>query len=334
MRSPQHLARRSNIRSRRRRGSVVIFSLEHDLHAYAVLHKLREYPHIDSHLVTTDVMARHGGLHWEHDGHSRGEIKTNEGDWLDLRTVDVAWWRRVNQAQKYLPRGLAETAIALVDNEWRAGLFGCVTDVFRGTWVNPPAADVTAGNKLVQLSAATRRGLPVPRTIVSQDPDRVQQFCSEMGGVVIAKKLLGAGGLQLATLELTNRELRNKRSIRLCPTIYQEKIVGSQHIRATCFGREVHAIRITSQILDWRRDLSVLFESISLNHKLKLKLLGLLGDLELKMGVMDLKLRPDGTPVWLELNTQGQFLFAEALSGHDLTSPFAHFLANEARARD
>jgi hypothetical protein len=151
-----------------------------------------------------------------------------------------------------------------------------------------------------------------------------------MRGSVIVKKLLGAGGLQLATVELTHRELRSNRSIRVCPTIYQERIDGTEHVRAMCFGDEVHAIKITSQILDWRRDLSVPFNPIHLHQGLKRQLLGLLKDLGLKMGVMDLKLRADGTPIWLELNTQGQFLFAEALSGCDLTTPFARFLGDEA----
>jgi len=56
-----------------------------------------------------------------------------------------------------------------------------------------------------------------------------------------------------------------------------------------------------------------------------------LDHLGLKTGVFDLKLDRDGNPVWLEINPQGQFLFAEALSGEDLGTAMADFLHREAQ---
>lgn len=40
-----------------------------------------------------------------------------------------------------------------------------------------------------------------------------------------------------------------------------------------------------------------------------------------------MKLTPDGA-VFLEINPQGQFLFAEGLSGTDLIGPFTQFVVN------
>ena len=51
------------------------------------------------------------------------------------------------------------------------------------------------------------------------------------------------------------------------------------------------------------------------------------------MGVFDLKLTQDAEPIWIEINPQGQFLFAEGLSGLDLTSAFAEFLYQEATSK-
>ncbi len=47
------------------------------------------------------------------------------------------------------------------------------------------------------------------------------------------------------------------------------------------------------------------------------------------MGVFDLKVAPDGEPVWLEINPQGQFLFVEGMCGLPLTAAFCRFLASE-----
>jgi hypothetical protein len=48
--------------------------------------------------------------------------------------------------------------------------------------------------------------------------------------------------------------------------------------------------------------------------------------LGLRMGVIDLKLTPDGEPVWLEVNPQGQFLFLEPLLNEPLAEHFTDFL--------
>ena len=51
--------------------------------------------------------------------------------------------------------------------------------------------------------------------------------------------------------------------------------------------------------------------------------------LGLRMGVFDLKVRPDGQVVFLEVNPQGQFLFVEGMSDMPLGDAFATFAARE-----
>jgi hypothetical protein len=45
--------------------------------------------------------------------------------------------------------------------------------------------------------------------------------------------------------------------------------------------------------------------------------------------MLAIKIDPDGTPVWLEVNPQGQFLFLEPLAGLPLSTAFASFLARD-----
>ena len=47
------------------------------------------------------------------------------------------------------------------------------------------------------------------------------------------------------------------------------------------------------------------------------------------MGIVDLKLTPEGEPVWLEVNPQGQFLFLDALANLNLAEKFAAYLVEE-----
>ena len=46
------------------------------------------------------------------------------------------------------------------------------------------------------------------------------------------------------------------------------------------------------------------------------------------MGIIDFMISDDDDLIWIEINPQGQFLFAEALSGLDLKERFADFLCS------
>jgi hypothetical protein len=311
---------------------IAIFSLESDLHAHAILHKLRRRDDVVCHFVATDALVERGGLRWRQRDRRAAQLLSYEGDWFDVAELDVVWWRRVNQPQKQLAWSADEATRDFVNNEWRSALAGLMHDGFHGRWINHPSRDVLAGNKLYQLNVAASVGLRVPRTLVSQDPDVVRDFCAKCDGRVVAKKLLGTASRPLATVAVTLGELSDDESIRVCPAIYQEVIDGTRHIRANCFGDTVHSILIESSVLDWRRDLSVPFSAVDLDEEMNGRLLELLASLGLRMGIMDLMLDSRGEAVWLELNTQGQFLFGEALSGRDLSTAFADFLVSEATA--
>ena len=105
--------------------------------------------------------------------------------------------------------------------------------------------------------------------------------------------------------------------MRLAPAIYQEYIGDHQHIRANCFGTNVHAVMIETHDLNWRTNLNVPFRAIELDTEIQTRLCEVLYRLRLEMGVFELKLDEHGEPVWLELNPQGQFLFVHGLTGVD-----------------
>lgn len=314
--------------------TIAIFSLEKDLHAHAVAHELRRRHGATCHIVATDRLFDRGGLSWEIavDGLYRGRLRSYDGDWFEVNCLDAVWWRRVNQPLREDERLAGPDVRDFVQNEWRAALYGIVSDQFRGRWINRPQSDVLAGNKLYQLTAAQNAGLRVPTTLVSQEAPQVRDFCRRMGGRVAVKKLHGVPGRPLATVILTDQDLDDDETIQMCPTVYQELVHGEQHVRANCFGDDVYSVLIESPVFDWRRDLSVPFSPHALGAGTDATLVSLLRSLDLRMGVMDLKITDDGDVVWLEVNPQGQFLFCQALSGVDLIGAFAAFLIQEAQS--
>lgn len=304
---------------------IGIFSLEADLHAHAILHELKCMG-IDGHFFATDSQIEDGGLTWSLLHRNQTILKDYEGVEVYISDLELIWWRRVNQPQKNPELFNDNDSFDLVCNEWRSALFGAVSDSFNGIWVNNPKNDALAGNKIFHLNVAKEAGFTVPDTLVTNDPDKVLEFCKKHNGRIIVKKLQGGANLSLATLELTIDQIQNsKDSIKLAPAMYQEKIEAQKHIRVNCFGKNVFCVQIESEDLDWRRNLNCNFEEIDLGKDLNKKLSKLLSNLELHIGIMDLIVTDNGV-VWLEINPQGQFLFAEGLSGLNLKRKCADFL--------
>jgi hypothetical protein len=311
---------------------IAIFSQALDIHALAILSALQQRDGIESRLIATDALVSHGGLRWSLQA-GVAQLRSYDGSWIDVAQQNAIWWRRVNQPQKAV-ENVAEGEIKdFINNEWRSSLIGITHDAFRGVWVNVPSNDALAGNKLSQLRIAEECGFRVPRTLITQDIEDVVEFSRLIGGPIIAKKLMGTRYAPLATVEIDCNKL-TAQSVALCPAIYQERIDSTTHLRVNCFGERHHSFLIESRCMDWRRDMEGPFVPYKLDDSTSARLMSILRRLNLEMGVFDFILLADGSLVWLELNTQGQFLFNEGKAGYDLTTPFCDFLIDCANRVD
>lgn len=203
-----------------------------------------------------------GGLSWSSSWPAeveseRGTLYDAEGQEVVVGELDVVWWRRLT-GEPQIPVKLPQNSgvRSLVVNDCQAALLGLLLTEFQGTWISPPEATRYASNKQLQLRVAQRAGLRVPRTLVSQDPDRVRKFCAASEGEVIVKSIAGAQNTPLMTGFVRTAILTNE-AIRVCPAIYQEFIPGTRHLRISCFGDGLHAVMLETGALDWRYTLDV-----------------------------------------------------------------------------
>jgi hypothetical protein len=310
---------------------VGILTRARDFHAFAIRHALGARGVQACAIVETDALAVTGGMSWSpSDEVTAATIRDIDGEHVAVAALNAVWWRRLTGDPR-LPDDLHDPAARdLVTRDCRATLVGLMVTEFDGAWISHPEATRMAENKLVQLDAARRAGLRLPRTLVSQDPDAVRGFCRELDGRVIVKTVAGTPMTPIMTGALTQEMLRSDRAISLSPAIYQEHVPGSRHLRICCFGDEIHTALLEAEALDWRYPLDATAEPYALDESVAERLRTLLADLELRMGIFDMKLADDGEPVWLEVNPQGQFLFLEGMCGLPLTDAFADFLAAEA----
>ncbi|RMG32251.1 MAG: hypothetical protein D6732_13605 [Methanobacteriota archaeon] len=115
---------------------------------------------------------------------------------------------------------------------------------------------------------------------------------------------------------------RIKKSIRVCPTIYQEYIEKQYELRITVIGDRVLAVKILSNndqatMIDWRAahiyGRSPVVEKFSLPAEWEAMAKAWVNGMGLLFGAIDAIVNKDEQIVFLEVNPFGQFLWCEQL---------------------
>jgi glutathione synthase/RimK-type ligase-like ATP-grasp enzyme len=308
--------------------TIAIVTVENDLHAYAIAHELRYKHHIRTYIIEVERLNTSYQFVWNlNDAVKTGSCIMPSSEILDLSSIGLIWWRRLRTSQQ-LDNQYDPVQIDLINNDWKGSVRGILETLHKGVWVSTPWATERASNKLWQLQVAQRRGFRVPETLVSNNPQSVKEFVDkyEKRGVIV-KPVIGTKQALLFTQKVNSSQL-NDESIRICPAIYQEYILGTRHLRVNCFGHQIFAFEIITDELDWRPNLHVTVKACSLDSSLQHLILAVLNDMQLEMGIVDLKIDESGSAVWFEVNPQGQFLFLEGLTKQPLQKIFACFLAD------
>ncbi|MBM3275501.1 MAG: hypothetical protein FJZ00_10125, partial [Candidatus Sericytochromatia bacterium] len=165
-----------------------------------------------------------------------GRLHQGQDDLADVG----AWYIRT---YNFVPTG-----DAIADRERQAFLGALIWNADSGARVvNPVPALMQNSFKLRQLHLFREAGLPLPRTLVSNDPARVRAFVAEQGDVIYKPVAGGA----LARRWEPGDEARLD-SLREGPVIFQECVAGT-NLRVHVLGGEViSAGAIASESLDYR----------------------------------------------------------------------------------
>jgi hypothetical protein len=125
--------------------------------------------------ITLSVTGTIGG-----DGVWRGELVTADSTVLDLESIDAVYYRRPTRFR--LPDHLSPADRRFAEAEAHRGLGGLLV-ALPTRWVSHPARIADAEAKPVQLQLAAACGFRLPRTLISNDPDRVREFASDIAAI-------------------------------------------------------------------------------------------------------------------------------------------------------
>lgn len=307
----------------------------------------REFdPHVDQMLVMLhqlgigclrwriETFPRESGLTLETVGGDHAGCLRIDGREVDLRSVRSVWYRRM--APPDLPSHLTDEERRFAVGEARAALEGLarVCDWF---WVNHPDKAKIAGSKMLQLKIAAELGFRIPRTLVTNEPEKVRDFFHANRGAVIYKPFNSgffAGTQKVCyTTPLAAKDLDNLDLIRLTPGLFQENVAKKLEVRVTAIGRTVFATEIHSQAHagaadDWRavETSELLHRPHRLPAAIEGRCLAFLERFGLAYGAMDFIVTPAGEYVFLENNPAGQFGWLEDMTGEPMTATLARML--------
>lgn len=308
---------------------ILIATIAEDLHAQIVKGEIDKRRPYSCHILELDRLAQAESLSFGIAYDAPDRILDADGVEVAVSACDILWLRRVPSHQTLRAPIEDEHALQVVDNDCRGAALGILRTKFQGKWISSIEATTLASDKLAQLEAARAAGFRVPKTLVTQSRDDVEQMLDECGPIVV-KTVVGASGPMLQTVRIEDLGPFDSHSISAAPAIYQEYIDGTDHLRLGCFGDRSFAGVIRTTDVDWRGNLNVPVERFTVETVLHQLVRATLDRLGLEMGVVDLKLTDAGEPVWLEVNPQGQFAFLDGLTDTNMVDEFADYLISEA----
>jgi glutathione synthase/RimK-type ligase-like ATP-grasp enzyme len=197
-----------------------------------------------------------------------------------------------------------------------------------------------AGYKIAQLRRASAHGFEIPPTLVSNDPQRILEFVREHEGRVISKTLDPLLSSQFLyprysryTEAFSRRDTGYLSSARHAAAIFQAEVAKRIEIRVMVVDGQIFAAEIHSQVArrtrrDWRRydPFSTPIRPHALPACEAERCRSLLAEFELRYGALDFILTPDGRYVFLEINTNGQYLWLEHATRLPISDAIARLL--------
>lgn len=310
------------------RNAIVILTQPQDPTADVVQDRLQD---LGQPVVRVDTMEfpRSSRLtsRWGQDGRLATVLHTADGD-IDLSSARSIWHRRPGEFG--FASTMTDNARAFAGAEARQAFTGALLNT-PAIWMNRPAAESVASVKMVQLEAAVRRGLTIPETVVTNDPEAARAFLDAAGSGEdtiykrLATVLLWTNDQRLTAFE--TEKVDDAARIRLdnvavTPCLFQRYVPKAYEIRVTVVAGQAIAARVDSQSsekghVDWRVDPDLRWDRYTLPPDVEQAVIDVVDDLGLLFGAVDLIRRPDGGYTFLEVNPSGQW----AWFNDDITLP-------------
>ncbi len=318
---------------------TLIVTLPWDISAHQVHACLKRLGHDSILYYCTDFTSKIEQSLYFSNKSQRSQLKIGRTA-IDTKDIGAVWWRRAMEPQVVSFLKGKDSQFALYEAEIMNNAFFHLfpKETF---WVSHFRSQRLADQKPVQVSAAIQCGLEIPRTLFSNSPSAIREFLKKNKRASIYKTFWPISWVNkngeteaVFTTKISQKMLPDATSLRAVPGIYQELADKSYDLRLFLFGKESIAVKIQAKntefaaTYDWRFDnhQNTIFEVTEIPKAILLKSQKLLKALNLSYGSLDFVVSNKGKYCFLEVNTHGQFLWLESVTGAPVLEPFSRFL--------
>jgi hypothetical protein len=222
-----------------------------------------------------------------------------------------------------------QEAVAAMGGVWRILADKCIS---------PPDTMQSARWKVRQLAVAGQLGLPVPETVVTNDPTTAAAFAASGPAIVkaVAEVRVETSAEVLVGETFALDDGFDPESVRPAPVLLQRRVDKVADVRVTAVGDVLFAVRIVTPVgapIDFRKTSAedCRFEVLALPDELASRLRSYLRAFGLRFGAFDLAEDRDGTLWFLECNPAGQWGWLEPPAGLDITGALLDLLLDPAK---
>lgn len=305
---------------------IIIFAYPRENHTGAVKWALEKAGY---------QVACWGGLSWK--AEQQASLLFDPEEELTLGSFgvepgDAIWIRRPDQPTPN--PGVSNADRKFAEMEYRSFYHSVAyTLEMLPVWcINKFSAARLIHNKAVQLRLARACGLRIPRTLLSNSPERIRSFVKDELSMTIGKGFTPhvwqtedqTGVAVTETYKLTPELLPEDEVLTYAPAIYQEMVVKQFDVRMLLMGHRLYsfALHNSKKALDWRQDAglgNVQVEIIPTPPDVEKAMLAFAGKAGICFGSADFAVDKDGQWWFLEINEQGQFLWLDQFNAQART---------------
>ncbi|MBT9314459.1 ATP-grasp domain-containing protein [Leptothoe spongobia] len=263
----------------------------------------------------------HLQLTWQPHTHD-GCLQLPTGKIIHLNKVHSIFWRTLYPVDVPSLPDSHQYQVAVTDSTsiLRSLIRGCSAH-----WVNSWEAYQFHQEKPLQLSTVQALGVTIPKTLVSNNADHIQEFAAAVPQLIFKPVYRGAHAKLLQSSHLKQERLHQV--LRLSPVTLQEYIPGT-NIRCYVIGQQVYAAEIRSSYLDFREDRQARLIPAILPEAVQTTCLKVSQALFLEWTAIDWRLSPQGEFIFLKADPSPMFKYFEQVTGFPLAEKLVQLLLN------
>lgn len=314
--------------------SIIVTDKSGDLHVDRVVESLRLEKVVTPIVIDTDTFGHewHAVLHMQSPIESYLNIS---GINIFIKDIKSIWWRKPTPVNiKYMKDEMA----SFIFRETNDALYGFIwiVEALGGKVINHPFNNYKASIKPLQLLVASKAGLLVPETLITNLPfaakTQLQSRRCISKGVSMSWAIDEGKNHSIFVKEVDSKKIAALDILNRCPATIQELIEKTCDVRIVCLENKAFCFRISdpSKDIDWRKNVyggKIEYTFFEVDENFAALLNAYNDAFGLKFSVFDFVLSKNNELLFLESNPNGQWLWLDECADFIITKSIVYALS-------